>query len=87
MVNNTSGDATITDQDGEFEMKVKLNDRIVFSSVQYQIRSVVINKDILQKSRLVMDVNEKVTVLDEVCLLYTSPSPRDRSLSRMPSSA
>ena len=22
-----------------------------------------------------------------VCLLYTSPSPRDRSLSRMPSSA
>ena len=24
---------------------------------------------------------------DEDCLLYTSPSPRDRSLSRMPSSA
>ena len=26
-------------------------------------------------------------VLFFVCLLYTSPSPRDRSLSRMPSSA
>ena len=25
--------------------------------------------------------------IDYVCLLYTSPSPRDRSLSRMPSSA
>ena len=25
--------------------------------------------------------------LDKACLLYTSPSPRDRSLSRMPSSA
>ena len=25
--------------------------------------------------------------LDKTCLLYTSPSPRDRSLSRMPSSA
>ena len=25
--------------------------------------------------------------LDNYCLLYTSPSPRDRSLSRMPSSA
>ena len=24
---------------------------------------------------------------DNTCLLYTSPSPRDRSLSRMPSSA
>ena len=26
-------------------------------------------------------------VLDEACLLYTSPSPRDRQKSRMPSSA
>ena len=26
-------------------------------------------------------------VLDESCLLYTSPSPRDRQKSRMPSSA
>ena len=25
--------------------------------------------------------------LDETCLLYTSPSPRDATLSRMPSSA
>ena len=25
--------------------------------------------------------------MNEICLLYTSPSPRDRSLSRMPSSA
>ena len=25
--------------------------------------------------------------LADICLLYTSPSPRDRSLSRMPSSA
>ena len=25
--------------------------------------------------------------LDEVCLLYTSPSPRDKRQSRMPSSA
>ena len=28
-----------------------------------------------------------VTVLDTHCLLYTSPSPRDREKSRMPSSA
>ena len=26
-------------------------------------------------------------VKTDICLLYTSPSPRDRSLSRMPSSA
>ena len=66
VVNNTSRQATITDDEGEFEMLVKLNDRLVFSSVQYQIRSVIVNKEILQKSRLIIDVNEKVTVLDEV---------------------
>ena len=27
------------------------------------------------------------TVLNKLCLLYTSPSPRDRQKSRMPSSA
>ena len=50
---------------------------------------------------LVMDVTDEASVSDGIaqaveargpvqiciCLLYTSPSPRDRSLSRMPSSA
>ena len=30
---------------------------------------------------------EALAALDDVCLLYTSPSPRDRQKSRMPSSA
>ena len=34
------------------------------------------------------DCAERQLLLDDICcLLYTSPSPRDRSLSRMPSSA
>ena len=28
-----------------------------------------------------------ISALNEICLLYTSPSPRDRTRSRMPSSA
>ena len=31
--------------------------------------------------------NAYVTNLNKACLLYTSPSPRDRTRSRMPSSA
>ena len=36
---------------------------------------------------IVIDVGEGVTSLEIGCLLYTSPSPRDLSTSRMPSSA
>eukprot|EP01015_Nassula_variabilis_P012406 TRINITY_DN20053_c0_g1_i1.p1 TRINITY_DN20053_c0_g1~~TRINITY_DN20053_c0_g1_i1.p1 ORF type:complete len:123 (+),score=38.70 TRINITY_DN20053_c0_g1_i1:64-432(+) len=32
-------------------------------------------------------LNNLFTLLDKNCLLYTSPSPRDRQKSRMPSSA
>ena len=34
-----------------------------------------------------MDHMKGKTFIDKVCLLYTSPSPRDRTRSRMPSSA
>ena len=32
-------------------------------------------------------ISGRITELTEGCLLYTSPSPRDRTRSRMPSSA
>ena len=34
-----------------------------------------------------IDITRDLTRYFTVCLLYTSPSPRDRSVSRMPSSA
>ena len=36
---------------------------------------------------LALDPQPDETILDVCCLLYTSPSPRDRTRSRMPSSA
>ena len=56
---------------------------------------VSIDKDLLQslglydqyytKDKLLKDLELKLIALN--CLLYTSPSPRDRTRSRMPSSA
>ena len=34
-----------------------------------------------------LEANGKTKVLSSICLLYTSPSPRDPKTSRMPSSA
>ena len=40
------------------------------------------------KQKLIEELTTKFeAVLDSLCLLYTSPSPRDRQKSRMPSSA
>ena len=66
VINTTAQLNTITDGNGEFEILAALNDEIVFSSLQYRIRTVKITPDILMKKRLVVTVNEKVNALDEV---------------------
>lgn len=66
VVNNTAQTNTITDSEGEFEIDVAEGDEIIFSSVQYQIRSVKITPEILAKNRLVVGVNENITELSEV---------------------
>ena len=44
-----------------------------------------VNKSDLESAGFTLD--EFASLLSKYCLLYTSPSPRDRTRSRMPSSA
>ena len=46
-----------------------------------------ISPRILNRSRFVLDRTEDRGAGAIICLLYTSPSPRDKRQSRMPSSA
>jgi len=73
VLNTTSQEATITDENGNFAIEVQLNDELIFSSLQYEIRAIIINKDILQRNRLVVDVKEKITQLDEVVVSPNRP--------------
>ena len=50
------------------------------------IEDSVIEDSVIEDSVIEDSVIEDSVIIDS-CLLYTSPSPRDRSLSRMPSSA
>ena len=77
VVNTTTQKATISDDNGEYAIEVKMDDELVFTSLQYQIRVVKITKEILQRGRLVIDVNEKVTELDEVVV---TPEQRQKFL-------
>ena len=47
-----------------------------------------LSQQLSKEARARKKTNQKIYVLDfKGCLLYTSPSPRDRQKSRMPSSA
>ena len=49
-----------------------------------------VSTDVLPIVDVGSDITKKVSIadlLENACLLYTSPSPRDRTRSRMPSSA
>ena len=66
VVNNTAQTNTITDGEGTFEILAKTGDEIIFSSVEFRIKVLTITPEIIQKNRLVVEVNERITVLDEI---------------------
>jgi hypothetical protein len=66
VVNITAQINTITNGEGAFEITVKNGDEVVFSSVQYMIRTVKITPEIIQKNRLIITINEKINALEEV---------------------
>lgn len=73
VINSTTEKATVTNEDGEFSIEVKLGDELVFTAVNYQYKLVKISQDILDKNRLIVTVNEKVTELDEVVITSEDP--------------
>jgi len=66
VINVQTETATITNEKGEFGIRVKVGDELVFTAVNYQIMVVKITPEILDNKRLVVEVDEKVTELDEV---------------------
>ena len=76
------------DKKDEATMNELLHDDFKFT--MHKSGTVLTKGDVI-KWAMSGDINQdKVRIVyenDEVCLLYTSPSPRDGLLSRMPSSA
>ena len=66
VINITTEEAVISNDNGQFTIPVKVGDELAFTAVNYQLEVVKITEEILQRNRLVVEVNEKVTELDEV---------------------
>lgn len=65
-INTDTEKAESTNDDGQFAIWVKEGDRLVFTAVNYELKAVPITAAILKNNRLVVEVKEKVTALEEV---------------------
>lgn len=77
VINSTSELATITNDKGEFGINVKVGDELLFMALNYQLKIVKVTQEILDNNRLVVEVNEKITELDEVIV---TPEDQERFL-------
>ncbi|SHJ06716.1 carboxypeptidase-like regulatory domain-containing protein [Algibacter luteus] len=64
--NTSTNTGTITDENGEFSLKVALNDNIEVSALQYQNIGFKVNKAILDSRRMKLFLIEEINRLDEV---------------------
>ena len=68
VINNSSQNTSFTDDLGDFHIYAREGDEIIFSSVQYIIRTVRITDEIIKNKRLTIQINERIRELDEVVI-------------------
>ncbi|WP_289046639.1 carboxypeptidase-like regulatory domain-containing protein [uncultured Olleya sp.] len=67
--NSSSNRGAVTDQKGEFKIKVMLNDRINVSALQFKDFNVVIAQEVIENKQMNVYLVEQVNKLDEVVIL------------------
>ncbi len=68
IINLTSERGTTNNKSGGFEIEVAVNDTLLFSSVQYELREIVVTKEVLKKAFLTVLLVEKIDELNEVSI-------------------
>ncbi|MBD44380.1 MAG: hypothetical protein CMC65_03970 [Flavobacteriaceae bacterium] len=68
ILNKTSKYNTVTNEFGEFVIRIQVQDTIIFSSIKYQIKELIITEDIYYKKKININLNELVNELDEVLI-------------------
>lgn len=66
ILNKTALKYAITQEDGSFTIIVRLVDTLVISGLKYQLKEVVVTKQMIDERYIEVELQEKVTVLQEV---------------------
>lgn len=67
--NTSSNKGTVTDENGEFLIKVALNDIVEFGALQFKDFKVTITEDVIKSKKLTVILVEEINKLDEVVIL------------------
>lgn len=57
---------TVTNENGEFSLEMGINDRVMFSALQFQKFTVIVDEGIVNLKRMNVYVNPAITTLDEI---------------------
>lgn len=66
VINKTAQIFTTTNRKGEFTITAKLNDTLVFSSIQHVSKQVVVSNKIIETKTCLIELKEQINELDEV---------------------
>lgn len=64
--NVSSQKGTVTNENGEFSLDMGLNDRVLFSALQFQKFTVIVDEGIVNTRQMKVYVNPAITTLDEI---------------------
>ena len=73
------------DEHKEYSTNININEIIKIQNISLLVEYIHLGDD--ERKKFGSYTNEMLIEQNKICLLYTSPSPRDRQKSRMPSSA
>uniref|UniRef100_UPI0030DD3498 carboxypeptidase-like regulatory domain-containing protein n=1 Tax=uncultured Salegentibacter sp. TaxID=259320 RepID=UPI0030DD3498 len=74
IINITRQKGGVSELPGHFSVAVNIGDSLVFSSVQYKKKTIVIDREKLQQNNFTIKLEEDLTELDEVKLHKLSGS-------------
>lgn len=66
IINKTLKESTITNKEGDFTIEAGINDTLVFSAVQFELKSVIITTEMYAQESLLIRLDTKVNKLDEI---------------------
>mgnify|MGYP000085436195 CR=1 FL=1 len=66
VINKTAQVFTTTNKIGEFKITAKLNDTIIFSSIQHVPKQVRVNENVVSNQTMIVKLDEQINALDEV---------------------